>query len=98
MLTWNKQTVRYFSSKDGFMQDQQRIVIRGLQSRWATHTYPTGQGKENSFIEGETEVGSKQSGFSLAELLPGWETFLFFLGSAIVSEHESSSFWSPDSI
>ena len=33
LLTWN--TARYFSDKNGFIQDQQRIVIWGLQPWWA---------------------------------------------------------------
>lgn len=28
MLTWNKQSARYFLSKDGFIRDQQRIAVR----------------------------------------------------------------------
>ena len=38
-------------------------------------------------------------GFSLAESLSGNEGFFFFLlGSAMVKGHESSPFWSPNSI
>ena len=62
----------------------------------------TRQEKEN-FIGGK-EVGkamvNQVHGFSLAESLPGKKrgVFLFLLGSAVITGHESSPFWSPDSI
>ena len=57
LLTWNKQTALYFSSKDRFIWDQQRITIWGLQ-QWRPHanSHPTREGE--SFYKEEKEVGS----------------------------------------
>ena len=40
LLTLHKQTARYFSSKDGFIQNQQRIAVQGLQPWRATCKFP----------------------------------------------------------
>lgn len=45
---------------------------------------PAQQGSENTCIEGERNLG-----FSLAESLPGKESFLLLLGSALIVRHES---------
>ena len=60
------------------------------------------QGMTNTFIEGKGswEGYKKQRvhGFSLAESLPGKESFLQMLGLAIAAEHESAPSWFPNSI
>ena len=66
LLTLNKYSARYFSSKDGFVQDQQRVEIQGLQ--------PQCPREGECFYRGGSWKGlSKQRvhGFSLAESLPG---------------------------
>lgn len=46
LLSRKTQTVRYFSSKDGFIQDQQRIAIWDLQPWWAiSHYRPVRKGE-----------------------------------------------------
>ena len=53
MLTWNKWTVRCFSSKNGFIEDQQRL---GFSKQGETSEIPAQQEKETDFIE-KKEVG-----------------------------------------
>lgn len=79
LLTRDKETARYSSSKDGFFQDQQRIAIQGLQLWWATCKLPRQQGRESTFIEGVRKVGRAVGNketieFSLAEFLPGMKS------------------------
>lgn len=51
----------------------------------------------SAFIEGNRKLEGGQrkqrvAGFSLAESLPGKESFLFLLGSALIVRHESFPF------
>ena len=68
---------------------------------WSYLHVPTQQGKENSY-RGEKQVGrtrvNRVHGFLLAESLPGKKSVFFLLGSVIITGHESSPFWFPDSI
>lgn len=59
VLTWYKWTARYFSCKDGFIQDQQRIAIWTLQATLASHqpASPCRQGMENPFKERKRKLG-----------------------------------------
>ena len=110
-LFYLKQTASLFSSKNWFIWDQQRIAIQGLQPQWTMYRYRRlgieklfyGRGKES-----ESAVVNKESvafhwlsfdSVSLAELWPGKKrkSFFFRLVSAI-REHESSPFWTPNSI
>lgn len=96
----NKQTARYFSSKDGFIWDQERIEIQGLQPWLAKHKSLTGQG----FYREEKEFGKAIVNKESMALL--WlslcqeeeEVFFFLLGSAITTGRDSSPFWFPNSI
>ena len=77
-LIWNKKTVGYLSSKDEFIQDQQRIATWGWPPGWAqpASPYTAREGeKENCFMEGTRKLGGYSPqrvwAFSLAESLSG---------------------------
>lgn len=100
MLSWSKCLPRYLSSKDGFIQDQQRIVVQSWPSLQAMYKTPVQQGKANVFIDRKRKLGGlwgekKMShGFSLAESFK--KRNLSIVGSAKVARCESSPFWTPD--
>ena len=148
MLTWNKNTAKYFSSKDLFIQDQKRTAVWGRQPSQTTCKSWHGKGRRTLFIErrkacqstcpvrwvphssrGVPQIGITTSKKTLAtvevvclkgkssvqctnihimtktnsswlftESLSGKESFLFLLGSIIITGYESSPFWSPNSI
>ena len=52
VLTWNKQTTKYFSSKHRLIWNQQRTAIWGLQP-WQPCVGPLITREENSFPEGK---------------------------------------------
>ena len=56
VLAWNKWNARYFFSKDGFTQDQQRTAIRGLQSWQITCKSPHSNGRR-IHLERKKEFG-----------------------------------------
>ena len=62
LLTLNKQTASYFSSKNGLTQNQQRIATWGLQPWWATcKSHPTRRGEPFYGRKGSWEGYTKQS-------------------------------------
>lgn len=89
LLTWCKQTARYFFSNVGFIWDQQRITV-GVCNNGDSHAW---QRKESSYRE-EEKVGrvimSRVFDFSLTEFLPGTKKSVWLLSSVVVSEHDSS--------
>ena len=56
LLSRKTQTARYFSSKGGFIRDQQRIAIWDLQPWWAISHYPPVRKGESSWRV-EKEIG-----------------------------------------
>lgn len=91
-----KRTAQYFSSKDGFIQDQQRIEIQGLQPWQAACKSPHERGKRLLF-QGKrglwrATVNKESMVFYWLSLCQEKESFFFLLGSAISTGYESSHF------
>ena len=56
LLTLNRQTAKYFFSKDGFIWDQQRITVQSLQPQQAISKSPQSKGR-TFFLRREINVG-----------------------------------------
>ena len=81
-----KQTTSYSSSKNGFIREQQRIVIR-LQLWLASCKSPPQQKEEKLFYTGEEEVGSAivNKEFEVSWLFIGWAVMVFHWLSSLPS-------------
>lgn len=96
VLTWNKQTDRYFSSKISLFK-----IIRELQFRECSHGQHhaspyTAREKDCSYREEKEGFQSTES-MAFHSLSPCQERWVFILlGSAIFSGYESAPFWSPN--
>ena len=96
-------TVKYFSRKDGFIWEQQKIAICG-QLPWRLKSKSHLPVKENTLCyreekEVERAAVNRVHGFSLVEFLPGKKRSLcLLLGFCHIAGHGSSPFWSPKSI
>lgn len=87
VLTGSKQTARYFSSNDGFIQDLQRIAIWSLQPRWAMCEFPHG-GERRVRLQGDKERGRavvNREPVALHCLSPCWERGVFLFPDAQLS-------------
>ena len=93
-------SARYFSSKDGFIQDQKRVAVWGLAAMVSQGHVPTWCMKEIPLIVRDRELrgNSKQRPW----LFLGWvlarreeSSSFFLLGSVVVGSHECSHSGDP---
>lgn len=100
-----QQISRHFSSKDGFIQDHQRIGIWGLQTVNLVQVLPSPppMAREEHFYRGGKESwegNSKHSPWFFIEWIPARKekSSFFILSFALITWHGSSPFWPLKSI